>query len=242
MEKKTQKTATNTKQLIEQEAIQLFYDEGYSKTTLRKIAEKCNISHSGIFNHYKNKNELASLFVDRYFSWLIKESLKFTKTCHEEELSNQYPLLYYWTLHYVAIRSDENFSAFEIEYANKGFNSILVVAIKYAQHLPRILSKNNYNKNGNDLFIDVNILAHSEMALSEMVYRKQIDINRAVLFAVKIMNLIDNLNIEISQEKIDIFINQYFPIDKQNMYFNLLEMIAYPYNKRECINSAIKPK
>ncbi len=65
------------------------------------------------------------------------------------------------------------------------------------------------------MFIDVNILAHCEMALSEMILHKQIDINRAVLFAVKVMNLIDDLGIEITQEMVDGFINKYFPIENR---------------------------
>jgi hypothetical protein len=121
MTKKGQNENISTKQLIEQEAIKLFYNDGYSKTTLRKIAENCNIVHSGIFNHYKSKNELASLFVDRYFSWLINESVKFSKTCTKEEWTNQYPLLYYWTLHYVLMKGDEHFSAFQLEYTRNGF-------------------------------------------------------------------------------------------------------------------------
>ena len=228
MTKKGQNENISTKQLIEQEAIKLFYNDGYSKTTLRKIAENCNIEHPGLFTPHKRKKKQPQKIMNRYFAWLNNESVKFSKTCTKEEWANQYPLLYYWTLHYVLMKGDEHFSAFQLEYTRNGFESILAVAIEHTQHLPRLFSNKNYNKKGNDLFIDVNILAHCEMALSEMILHKQIDINRAVLFAVKVMNLIDDLGIAITQEMVDGFINKYFPIENRGKYNHLLEMIENP--------------
>jgi TetR/AcrR family transcriptional regulator len=80
MKNQNDNTPRNTKQLIADTSMRLFYELGYEKATIRKIAEACGITHAAIFKYYKSKEELACLFISRYLSWLIKHSLTFSQT------------------------------------------------------------------------------------------------------------------------------------------------------------------
>ncbi len=126
------------------------------------------------------------------------------------------------TLYIIAY--DKNFATFIVEFSAKAFDSLLEITIKYVKQLPRIFVRKNYKKGKNDLFIDINILAHCEYALSKMIYHNQIDVNKAVLYAINEMNLIDELGVDIKLEDIDNFCAKFFPKD-QSKNLNVLELI-----------------
>ncbi len=50
----------NNKEKIKREALFLFAEKGFDKTSVREIAKKVGIRESAIYNHYKSKNEIFS--------------------------------------------------------------------------------------------------------------------------------------------------------------------------------------
>ncbi|MDH6626560.1 AcrR family transcriptional regulator [Streptomyces sp. LBL] len=56
----------NTRQRIQDVALDLFADHGYEKTSLREIAEILDVTKAALYYHFKTKEEiLVSIFEDR---------------------------------------------------------------------------------------------------------------------------------------------------------------------------------
>ncbi|WP_432198284.1 TetR/AcrR family transcriptional regulator [Streptomyces sp. bgisy027] len=55
----------NTRQRIQDVALELFAEQGYEKTSLREIAERLEVTKAALYYHFKTKEEiLVSLFED----------------------------------------------------------------------------------------------------------------------------------------------------------------------------------
>ncbi|MEV0640791.1 TetR/AcrR family transcriptional regulator [Streptomyces sp. NPDC050619] len=55
----------NTRQRIQDVALELFAEQGYEKTSLREIAEQLDVTKAALYYHFKSKEEiLVSLFDD----------------------------------------------------------------------------------------------------------------------------------------------------------------------------------
>lgn len=62
---------TSTKMQIVENAIQLYKDRGYENVTVQDICEKCNLTRSAFYYHFKSKSEI----LDNYF--LYSDTLAF---------------------------------------------------------------------------------------------------------------------------------------------------------------------
>ncbi|MGC0330399.1 AcrR family transcriptional regulator [Streptomyces sp. SAI-170] len=55
----------NTRQRIQDVALELFAEQGYEKTSLREIAERLEVTKAALYYHFKTKEEIVvSLFAD----------------------------------------------------------------------------------------------------------------------------------------------------------------------------------
>ncbi|MET8565308.1 helix-turn-helix domain-containing protein [Streptomyces flaveolus] len=55
----------NTRQRIQDVALELFAEQGYEKTSLREIAERLGVTKAALYYHFKTKEEIiVSLFAD----------------------------------------------------------------------------------------------------------------------------------------------------------------------------------
>jgi AcrR family transcriptional regulator len=55
----------NTRQRIQDVALELFVEQGYEKTSLREIAERLDVTKAALYYHFKTKEDiLVSLFQD----------------------------------------------------------------------------------------------------------------------------------------------------------------------------------
>ena len=55
----------NTRQRIQDVALELFAEQGYEKTSLREIAERLDVTKAALYYHFKTKEEIiVSLFED----------------------------------------------------------------------------------------------------------------------------------------------------------------------------------
>ncbi|MEU5536630.1 helix-turn-helix domain-containing protein [Streptomyces sp. NPDC020362] len=60
-----QKRRGNTRQRIQDVALELFAEQGYEKTSLREIAERLDVTKAALYYHFKTKEEIiVSLFED----------------------------------------------------------------------------------------------------------------------------------------------------------------------------------
>ncbi|HNR14679.1 MAG TPA: TetR/AcrR family transcriptional regulator [Thermodesulfobacteriota bacterium] len=65
--------AQGTKDLLRQEAIDLFYEHGYSRTPIRKITESLHVENTIIYYYYKSKDELLFSIIDTIADDLIND-------------------------------------------------------------------------------------------------------------------------------------------------------------------------
>ncbi|MCX4764052.1 TetR/AcrR family transcriptional regulator [Streptomyces sp. NBC_01275] len=55
----------NTRQRIQDVALELFAEQGYEKTSLREIAERLDVTKAALYYHFKTKEEIiVSIFTD----------------------------------------------------------------------------------------------------------------------------------------------------------------------------------
>ncbi len=67
MKEVTLSKGERTRLAIEKAAYDLFLEQGYSATSMRQIAEKAEIALSGIYNHFKSKDEIfQELIIDQH--------------------------------------------------------------------------------------------------------------------------------------------------------------------------------
>ncbi|PAZ14459.1 TetR family transcriptional regulator [Streptomyces sp. SA15] len=60
-----QRRRGNTRQRIQDVALELFAEQGYEKTSLREIAERLEVTKAALYYHFKTKEEIiVSLFED----------------------------------------------------------------------------------------------------------------------------------------------------------------------------------
>ncbi|MFC9130710.1 TetR/AcrR family transcriptional regulator [Streptomyces sp. NPDC057099] len=60
-----QRRRGNTRQRIQDVALELFAEQGYEKTSLREIAERLDVTKAALYYHFKTKEEiLVSIFED----------------------------------------------------------------------------------------------------------------------------------------------------------------------------------
>ncbi|POX55665.1 TetR family transcriptional regulator [Streptomyces sp. Ru71] len=65
MEGTKQQRRGNTRQRIQDVALELFAEQGYEKTSLREIAERLEVTKAALYYHFKTKEEiLVSIFED----------------------------------------------------------------------------------------------------------------------------------------------------------------------------------
>jgi len=60
-----------TRDLLVQEAIDLFYQHGYAKTPIRKITEKLDVENTIIYYYFHNKDELLFSIIDGIMDEMI---------------------------------------------------------------------------------------------------------------------------------------------------------------------------
>ncbi|MFE9682580.1 TetR/AcrR family transcriptional regulator [Streptomyces sp. NPDC002701] len=65
MDGSRQRRRGDTRQRIQDVAVELFADQGYEKTSLREIAERLDVTKAALYYHFKTKEDiLISLFED----------------------------------------------------------------------------------------------------------------------------------------------------------------------------------
>ena len=108
-----------TKDKILAAAQTMFFDMGYSKTTLRKIAYECDITHSAIFKHFKNKQEIASSIIGNYYELLYEKVNACAALEDWGDNLNIFLLFCALGIHYTTAYNYPNFSKFYSEVYNE---------------------------------------------------------------------------------------------------------------------------
>jgi|GEM_PF-4157392 len=193
----------STKQSILTNAIQLFYQLGYKKTTIRKIADLTGISHVSIFWHYKNKEDIALHLIQRYLKGLISLTKEYSKIHPNESKS-----LFYWTAHYYFVTSDENFGLFFVEFARNSNESFITLMTDFYDEFVEIF---NYNNTEVELYIDMQIISQIDLILIESCRNKKIKATQAIQYMTKNLIHLSSGKDAYSTKEIDFFAENFCP-------------------------------
>ncbi len=132
---------TNTKDIIIRTATELFYQFGYNKTTLRKIAETCGYSHTALFTYFKTKGEIGSILQTNYLYALVAQTKTFLKSHHYYEDDPLMAFYYYWYLHFTFLKKDRHFANFYFEYYEAENPQFVQVSLTTGKEITRDLFK-----------------------------------------------------------------------------------------------------
>lgn len=61
----------DTKERIIQASLELFLEQGFHATSMRDIAEKIDVAPGGLYNHFKEKDEIYQFIINKYHPWLL---------------------------------------------------------------------------------------------------------------------------------------------------------------------------
>jgi AcrR family transcriptional regulator len=80
---------SDTRQRIQQVALELFAEQGYEATSLREIAERLSVTKAALYYHFKSKEDIVNSFTEDYFAQLDeliawgREQPRSAHTAHE---------------------------------------------------------------------------------------------------------------------------------------------------------------
>ncbi|MFZ7132172.1 MAG: TetR/AcrR family transcriptional regulator [Eubacteriales bacterium] len=158
-------TGPQTKQEILCVAKKLFYENGIRKTTIKDIANECNIPPSLVCHHFNNKNNLAHFIYSDFLRH--KEEIctnKYYKKYGEYDLQTGNAVELYLMLK--VYNEDKNIYRFFCEHLNDDFKNIM---LDYNYYRFKSLAKKyhlNINNEENELFL----ISHaSKGALANLV-------------------------------------------------------------------------
>jgi len=72
-----------TRELLLSSAINLFYEKGYAGASVREIVKAVRVTNSILYHHFKDKNELLYVIIDRIGKELI-ENLRSVKEMYDD--------------------------------------------------------------------------------------------------------------------------------------------------------------
>lgn len=92
--------AKKTKENILNTAKQLFYEQGYTRTTTRQIAEKLGISQSNLFYYFKTKDDILKTLMQIYYKNLSEQIIENYPELSNVELLLAYTYVQLYSLYY----------------------------------------------------------------------------------------------------------------------------------------------
>lgn len=203
---------TNNQALnIRNNAIELFYNVGYKKTTLREIAKKSGIDHSSIFYYYKNKSEIAKYFLIRYFTGSIRHNYELCSKIFESRWRYEEVTMLFYGLHYMRMATDKALSNFFIDfyYDSKAvFNKITdLFQMNFYQEIGNTLASES--DQNNLPVLNYALTSQVDIMLIEFCLNNTISPNEAAEYFATIVSNLPQMKWEVSIDEIKKFYAEY---------------------------------
>jgi len=78
------KKLRNIKEELVSKATDLFYEKGFAAASVREIVKNASVTNSALYNHFKDKNELLYVIINRVGKELIEELSKIQRRKGDE--------------------------------------------------------------------------------------------------------------------------------------------------------------
>lgn len=181
--------------IIIQESSKLFLEQGYTKTTIRQIAQVCNLGRGHLYYYFKKKEDIV-LYL---YKNLIEKLYSYISNSSKNSLD---PLLSYAITQYLYIKViATNKPLFRMYIEASEIDSIRK---EYLKTLGDILKNNlenfNYSFKKEDISLSIIIGSAGEDELLRRFYNEDIDLNLDEIIESTIKTRLLLLNI--SQEKV----------------------------------------
>lgn len=122
----------NTKEKILRVAAELFYEQGYEKTTLQAIASRVSVSHVNILRHYRDKVTLAGYVIKAFNKGLNLEAEKMLDVI-PQDVDYFHRHMLWWTLTFRIFSENDYFRKFFISYNQ---NAPIILSEKTVNPVP----------------------------------------------------------------------------------------------------------
>lgn len=156
----------NARELILHAAKNLFYENGYEKTTARLIADRTSMFHSNIFYYYPNKRSILKQVIRNFYQTIREQVEDLKLTLSPAEL-----LLLYSSIQMKFVEMDEKFARLYYE------STDVIIEVLYQDfiiHLyPQVdekASEKSWEQSRKEYFMDLVVLLSSEKQLYQ--YRR----------------------------------------------------------------------
>lgn len=104
----------HTSSRIEEAALGLFFDQGYSATTMREIALACGLTAGSLYNHFPSKEQLLYTIVKRVHDVLDRDLADAVKTAGDEPRDQLRAYVYRHALLHTGLRKEARVANLEI--------------------------------------------------------------------------------------------------------------------------------
>ena len=74
-----------TRELLIEKAIDLFYERGFGRSSIRDIVKSAGVTNSAVYNHFRDKDELLYVIIERIGSRILE-------ILHDVEAKHEHPL------------------------------------------------------------------------------------------------------------------------------------------------------
>lgn len=172
-----------TKDIIVDTATKLFYQLGYNKTTLRKIAESCGYSHTALFTYFKNKGEIAKALQINYLDVLVAHTESFLKSHQNPESDPLMAFFYYWYVHFSFLKRDRHFANFYFEYYETAGFQFVEVALTKGKKITQDLFKFQLSPSSEwEDLLNYEMITAMDMIIANHYFQEKITIDHALTY------------------------------------------------------------
>ena len=178
--------AQDTKELIAKTACKLFVDQGYKATTIRSIAERCNVTHANVIYHFGGKWELAKELIDRYTHAIDDVTMAFADDRGYDISVDRY--LLYWALHHAYLASHKEFAEFYVEFGNLNRTAMASDRYDFNTGQKTIMERTmgvSATSTGLEFDIDMCLLVEADIQLADAISHNLISLESSVAYYLK---------------------------------------------------------
>lgn len=203
----------NKKEKIIDNAVYLFYELGYKECTLRKIAKACDMSHVAILNYCKEKNELASILIERYFEGLFSITEEFLKQNFKSSRNSFECVFFWWCAHQEILKRDNKFRRFFIGYFDNDYVALNDILFGYSIRVFRELFHFKMDKPVLYRKVDMYALAAAAIELTKLNADNLLTYKETLEYLIEIVVKLMDHDQRVSSQEIDGFIDHYIESD-----------------------------
>lgn len=217
-----------TKEKILNTAINIFYDEGFHNTPLRKIASVVGISHVTIIHYFGTKNKIGAEIRFKHRQLILNEAIKIYESIPESKRTPVMGILAYHSLIFKHLYIDKKFARNYYEfrlYANKEFVELYEHNFMYA-NLAKLFPGVDYISDNTLMDLGTDIINDCIKNITYYMIDDKITPKKATIYYFHIYSFLQLKNHQVKENEIENFYDDYIKDYDLNADKILQQMIS----------------